>query len=132
MQYWAAPMHAMNPARRCRCYSAVKSFASGVFIPADTLRPGVTVYEELLEALTNTDVRTFFGPISFNHYRRNVGRLPVTMQLQNGVLVPVLPYDQAKEKVCICVQPALHVQQAAQCFQWHCWSFHGCVHRRGV
>ncbi len=55
---------------------------------------------ELVEALEETDIETFYGPVSFekegDHYHNNTKPVPVVVQIKDGRVVPVAPDDAAE------------------------------------
>lgn len=56
--------------------------------------------DELVEALEETDIETFYGPVKFetegDHYHNNTGPVPVVIQIQDGQVVPVAPEEGAE------------------------------------
>lgn len=63
-------------------------------------------YDRVLKALSLVDLKTFFGDVRFNLYRRNVGKTPVTTQVferisDDGIIFrevePIMPVSFASE-----------------------------------
>ncbi|EPC03690.1 ABC transporter substrate-binding protein [Litchfieldella anticariensis FP35 = DSM 16096] len=58
---------------------------------------------ELVEALEETDIETFYGPVAFeregNHYHNNIQPVPVVIQITEGRVVPVAPSDAAQTEL---------------------------------
>ena len=54
-----------------------------------------TGYSLVLESLSSFQGDTFFGPVEFNKYRRNVAKMAVILQIQKGQAECVLPLDAA-------------------------------------
>ena len=58
-----------------------------------------TGYSLVLESLSSFQGETFFGPVEFNRYRRNVAKSPVVLQVQKGQVATVLPLDAANKQL---------------------------------
>ncbi|MFC3282497.1 amino acid ABC transporter substrate-binding protein [Litchfieldella rifensis] len=58
---------------------------------------------ELVEALEETDIETFYGPVAFekegDHYHNNTQPVPVIIQITDGRVVPVAPEDAAETEL---------------------------------
>jgi hypothetical protein len=85
---------------------------------------------------------TIFGPIRFNRYNQNIGKDPVLLQLQNGVLEAITPMEYASARPVVPLPTwqaryqsrRLHVSAgslAESCEQEvRCLPGRGCVSRR--
>lgn len=111
-----------------RCYTGKEEWVNGSIYPPGQLLPGFSLRDAIRSELEHTDRLTFFGPVSFNAFRRNMGRPPVTVQLRNGTMEPVLPYDQATMQV----RAAAAAGQAGGRRFICCWSCTGGGERRGI
>jgi branched-chain amino acid transport system substrate-binding protein len=77
----------------------VAESAAAVEVFADAIeRAGSLDPQKVRDALTKTDMVTFYGPVKFDSTGKNVGKSMVLYQIQNGKYVVVAPSKWAKTK----------------------------------
>ncbi len=80
-------------------YQAAESSAA-VLVLADAIeRAGTLEQEKVREALTKTDMETFFGWVKFDASGKNVAKPMVLRQLHNGRYIVVAPSGIARQSV---------------------------------
>jgi len=80
------------PYQAAESSAAVQVFADA-FTRAGTLEPKV-----VRDAISKTDIKTFYGPVRFDAQGRNVAKPTVLLQVQNEKYVVVYPEKWAAEK----------------------------------
>jgi len=86
-------------------YQAAES-AAAVIVYADAIqRAGKLDKEAVREALTKTDLATFYGQIKFDETGKNIAKPMALYQIQNGKLVVVAPSKFAAAKAKLPRQP---------------------------
>jgi len=62
-------------------------------------KAGLADPQTVRNAIADTDIMTFYGPIKFNEKGMNIGKSMAVIQLQNGKPVVVYPEDSAQGKL---------------------------------
>lgn len=80
-------------------YQAAESAASVLVFAKAFERAGAFEPEKVRDALAQTDMQTFYGPIKFDETGKNAGKPMVVLQVQKGKYVPVAPTAYASGKL---------------------------------
>lgn len=90
-------------------YTEAACSASGLVLQDAARRLGKTpawdrqARMELVEALEETNIETFYGPVAFekegDHFHNNIQPVPVVIQITEGQVVPVAPDDAAETEL---------------------------------
>lgn len=77
-------------------YQAAESTATALVLHLAIEAAGSIDTDAVREALQEMDIVTFYGPINFDETGKNVGKPMLTIQIQDGEILPVAPGDVAQ------------------------------------
>jgi branched-chain amino acid transport system substrate-binding protein len=80
-------------------YQAAESTASVLVFAKAFERAGSFETDKVRDALAQTNLQTFYGPIKFDGTGKNAGKPMVVLQVQGGKYVPVAPTAYASGKL---------------------------------